>query len=307
MGSIVSLVRVRSSEVDIKDSICKAINLVDFKTHSQVRLAVIKPNLCYYWDADTGYTTDPRIVAGIIDWVRETYGANVDIKVVESDATAMQTKLAFLMLGYERLAKEKNVELFNLSNDTAVSKKIYVNGHEIKFKVPQLLLEADLFINAPKLKIMRDTRITCAMKNVFGCISYPRKNIYHPILKEAIVGINKVLHPHLNVVDGIVALGRFPIKLGLIMAGVDPFSIDWVASKIMGYNPSKVEFLRIAMKEKLGSIEGMDICGQNLEEFRKVFPKEGIIPTKYLWAIQLGLLKMYFKLVKDIMPPALQE
>jgi uncharacterized protein (DUF362 family) len=59
--------------------------------------------------------------------------------------------------------------------------------------------------------------------------------VYHPFLDEAIVGINKILRPHLNVADGVIALGRYPFNLGLIMASTDPFSIDWVASEIMGF------------------------------------------------------------------------
>lgn len=64
------------------------------------------------------------------------------------------------------------------------------------------------------------------MKNIFGCIGYRRKIVYHPFLDEAIVGINKVLRPHLTVVEGLVALGRYPVKLVLIMASADPFSVD---------------------------------------------------------------------------------
>ena len=41
----------------------------------------------------------------------------MDIAIVESDASAMRCKYAFSMLGYEKLAKEKNVRLVNLSED----------------------------------------------------------------------------------------------------------------------------------------------------------------------------------------------
>jgi len=259
---------------EIKNSISEALDLIDFKPNGPVKSAVIKPNLCYYWDAATGYTTDPQVVAEVIDYVRERYGADVDVKVVEADASAMKTKYAFPVLGYEKLAKEKKVELFNLSHDMLVKKTVHVNHREISFKVPQLLLKSDLFINVPKLKIMRATKITCAMKNIFGCIGSPRKVVYHPLLDEAIVGINEVLRPHLTIVDGLVALGRFPVKLGLIMASGDPFSVDWVASKIMGYNPSKVGFLKIAMKEKLGNLNGITTRGESAVEFEKIFPKE---------------------------------
>ena len=305
MGSIVGLVKTSSGE-NLKDSISQALDLIDFKPSGPLRSVVVKPNLCYYWDASTGYTTDPRVVAGIIDYVRERFG-DVDIKVAEADASAMRTKYAFPVLRYDKLAEEKNVELFNLSNDVLLENIVHVNGREMSFKVPQVLLKSDLFINVPKLKIMRDTKITCAMKNIFGCIGVPRKVVYHPFLNEAIVGINKVLRPHLTVVDGVVALGRFPVKLDLIMASVDPFSVDWVASQIMGYKPLKVEFLRVAMKEKIGNPDGVTTRGQDILEFQKIFPKENFASSRFCWKIQFWMLKMYKKIVGDVLPPALED
>lgn len=226
IGSLVSLVQASRSKAEIKESVIKALDLIDFKTDSQIRTVVIKPNLCYYWDASTGQTTDPLLVAAIIDYARERYGSDIEIKVVEADATTMRTKYAFVILGYNKLAKEKNIELFNLSNDALDEKEVSINGHTIKFKIPMSLIKSDLFINVPKLKIHSLTKVTCALKNIFGCIASQRKVVYHPFLNETIVAVNKILHPHLTIVDGLVALGRVPVKLGLIMASVDPFSID---------------------------------------------------------------------------------
>lgn len=306
MASTVSLVRTENLE-KIERYIFKALDLIDFKPSNKVKSVAIKPNLCYYWPPSTGYTTDPLIVGGIIDYLRERYGNNLDIKVVEADASAMRTKYAFPALGYEKLAKEKNVELFNLSNDTLVEKTVHVKEREISFKIPQLLLSTDLFVNVPKLKIMRITRITCAMKNIFGCIGFPRKIVYHPFLNEAIVGINKILRPNLTIVDGLVGLGRFPIKLDLIVAGVDPFSVDCVASQIMGYKPSEVEFLKIAMQEKLGNPREIITRGHSIAEFRKIFPKPNFTASDYWWGIQFWLLKTYRRIAGDIIPPFLEE
>jgi len=307
VGSVVSLVRTQGSLESIKGSISEALNLINFNLDSSIESVVIKPNLCYYWDAATGQTTDPQVVSGIIDFVREKCGENVDIKVVEADASAMRTKYAFTVLGYERLSKEKNVELFNLSNGSLVEKTVMVGERELSFQVPQLLLNCNLFINVPKLKVMRETKITCAMKNLFGCIGSSRKVVFHPFLDEAIVGINRVLRPHLTIVEGLVALGRFPVNLGILMAGVDPFSVDWIAAQIIGYEPSRIRFLRIAMKEKLGTPEGITTKGVNVKELKGIFPKAGFTFSNYWWNFQSWLLKMYCKMVGDIIPPALAE
>lgn len=307
MGDVVSLVRTQSSGEEIRDSIEKALNLIDFKPKGPVKSVDIKVNLCYYWPASTGYTTDPRVVCGVIDYVRARYGKDVHIRIVEADGTAMRTKYAFLMLGYGELAGEKDVELFNLSQDEIREEKVCVNGREISYQIPHSILKSGLFINVPKLKMMRETKITCALKNIYGCIAYPKKIIYHPFLNEAIVGINKILRPDITIVDGIVALGRFPIKLGLIMASKDPFSVDWVASQIMGFNPSKIEFLKIAQREKLGSPNGIRTRGEDIDTFRKKFPKENLFSSKYWWNIQFKIFNLYAKLTGDVIPPMLER
>lgn len=306
MGDVVSLIRTKNSKEEIKSSIGKALDLINFKPKGSVKVVDIKVNLCYYWHASTGCTTDPLVVGGIIDCVRERYG-DVHIRVVEADATAMRTKHAFLMLGYERLAEEKNVELFNLSEDELREEKSCVNGVEIRFQVPTSLFKSDLLINVPKLKTLSETKFSCALKNIYGCIAYPKKIVYHSVLDEAIVGINKILRPHLTIVDGVVALGKYPTKLGLIMASRDPFSVDWVAAQIMGFNPSKVKFLKIAIKENIGNLDGLEIRGENIAIFQKYFPKVGFFSSKQWWSTLYKIFRLYISLTGDVIPPMLEK
>ena len=306
MGSIVSLVSAENSIEDLKSPISEALRLAEFKFKDSVKTVVIKPNLCYYWDSSTGNTTDPRVVAAVVDLVREKYG-DIEIKVAEADASAMRTKHAFPVLGYEKMAKEKNVELFNLSNDVLEEKTLSIQGHEISLKVPQLLMTSDLFINVPKLKVMRATKITCGMKNLFGAIGAPRKLVYHPVLNETIVGICKFLRPHLTIVDGLISLGAYPKKLNLFMASSDVFSIDWVAAQIMGFNPSDVKFLRIAMKEGVGNKNGIVVKGEEIDKYRQIFPRPKRTTSNRFWALEIGLLKFYTKVTGDIVPPMLEE
>jgi uncharacterized protein (DUF362 family) len=301
MGEPVGLVRIQNKN-KIKDAISEGLNQIDFKLEKEVKTVAIKVNLCFYWSASTGCTTDPLVVAGIIDVIRERYGQDVDIKVVEADATAMRTKHAFQMLGYTKLAKEKNVQLVNLVEGEQEEKTVHVNGQKISFTVPKLLMEADLFINVPKIKIMREVTITCAFKNLFGAMGARRKAAYHKHLNETIVGVNEVLKPHLVIVDGLVGLGKHPVKLDLIMASTDPFSIDWTAAQLMGYNPSKIEFLKIAIKEKVGHPDGIEIRGESIEPFQKIFPKTNSFKQKLFFGIQLNVLKLYNRIVKDSIP-----
>ena len=307
MGNKVSLVKVDNSTANLERGISKALDLIDFELPSSVRTIAIKVNLCYYWNASTGQTTDPALVSALIDYIRENCGRNVRIKVAEADASAMQTKYAFPLLGYSQLAAQKKVELCNLSEDETEEKEIQVSSQKFTLKVPKTLLQSDLFINMPKLKVMRATHITCAMKNLFGAIAYSRKVTYHPHLAETIVAINKILKPHLNIVDGIVALGNYPVKLNLLMAGQSTFATDYIAAKVMGYKPSRIKFLTLAIKERQGNPRDISVVGEKIETFRKDFPTENTLAARVKMRLQLSLLRTYTRISGDIIPPSVDD
>jgi uncharacterized protein (DUF362 family) len=94
--------------------------------------------------------------------------------------------------------------------------------------------------------------------------------------------------------------------LDLILASRDTFSVDWVASEIMGFNPSKVPFLKLAIKEQLGEAHGILTRGESVTTFSKIFPKPKGPVSNYGFAIQFALLKAYIKLAGDIVPPTLE-
>jgi uncharacterized protein (DUF362 family) len=299
-------------EKGIKDVVYRALGLIDFELSKNVKSVLIKPNLCYYWDYSTGETTDPRVVSSLIDYIREKGSSKAEIKIIESDASAMRAKNAFKMLGYEALAEEKSVELLNLSADETYEKDVTVGKHKFTLTLAHSILGCDLFINVPKLKVGpyasgQCLHITCALKNLFGCISKPRKVEFHPDLNEVIVGVNKLIKPSLTVVDGIVALGRQPVRLGLIIAGRDNLAVDFVAAKVMGCDPYRIRYLRLAAEEGVGNVEGLRIVGENMEAFCKLFPRRSRIGFKIMWTTQLWLLRLYTRVSGDVVPSVLEE
>ena len=302
MNSEVYFYKTEPSPESIRTSVDKIIQSIKFKdSFSSIN---IKPNLCYYWKSSTGYTTDPVIVSAVIDSLRDKFGEEARINIVESDASAMRTKYVFPMLDYTKLGQEKKVDLINLSETPSVTQEQIVNGKKIKLKIPKILLNNNILINIPKLKIMKETHLTCALKNVFGCISTPRKIMYHKNLKETIVAVNKIIKTDAVIVDGIIALGNKPFNLNLIMGGKNPFSVDWEASKLMGYPPKKVGFLNLAYKEGLGDPKKIKLIGDPAEEF--IFPSINNTISKNSFKILLKMLKLYSKIVGDVVPPMLE-
>lgn len=299
----------RFTDKDIDETVMKAIDLLKLEFHSKIEKVIIKPNLCYYWDYSTGETTDPRVVSAVIDHIRTRFNRDACIFVSEADASAMKTKYAFKMLGYEKLAREKDVELLNLSEGDIVEKHVEVRDNEFALKVNRVLMESDLVVNVPKLKSHRVAGITCCLKNMFGAIAKPRKYVYHPMLSDVIVGINKIVKSDVCLVDGIRARGSHPKKMGVLIAGDDALATDFVAAKILGLSRNGIEHLRLAAEEKIGDANPINLVEDEvtLGEVERFFPRQSYFLQRLSWGIQLRLLKFYSRIVGDVIPPVLEE
>jgi len=169
---------------------------------------------------------------------------------------------------------------------------VKVNNMGFKFYVPELFYEADLVINVPKPKYMSDVKITCALKNMFGCNAYPRKFVYHWALNEAIVGINKLIKTDLVVLDGLVVSGKYTKKLNLVMSSMDPVALDAAVAKIMGIEPKSVKHIVLAYRERLGNMNFSTI-GDYLYAVRE-FPKKGFKDN-----LREALASLYLKVMRE--------
>jgi uncharacterized protein (DUF362 family) len=297
------------ADKDIQDSVRRSFDLLGYNFKKKIDKVLIKPNLCYYWDYSTGETTDPRVVSAIIDCLRAIFGEDISIFVAEADASAMKTKYSFKMLGYEELSRTKDVDLINLSEGDIVEKQVSVRNNRLTLPINKTLLESDLVINVPKLRTHNLVGITCSLKNMFGAIAKPRKFGYHKNLDEVIVGINKLVKSDVCIVDGIIARGKYPKKMGLILAGDDALATDFVVAKILGFNPRRIGYLRLAEKENVGDVNGIKLMEDetSLTEAKKVFPRSSYLLHKLSWGLQLKLLKTYSKISGDVIPPILKD
>lgn len=284
---LVSLVDASKYE-KITDAVMQALRLIHFDFDKELRKVAIKPNLCYYWKSSSGETTDPSVVEAIIDIFRMHSNAE-EIYIVESDATVMRAKYAFKMLDYEKLAFRKNVKLINLCRDTLLPANIDMKtSFANEIKIPEILTQVDLFVSVPKLKLHSLTKLSCALKNQFGCIPIKRKVTFHKNLDRVIALINKLVTPHLILVDGIISKGKIPKRLNLIMGGYDPVAVDSVAAKIAGLNPIWIKSIKASEKLGVGSTNAK-LVGADLSQFANNFPRRG-----FLYSIsRKGLLQLY--------------
>ncbi|MFO7819819.1 MAG: DUF362 domain-containing protein [Halanaerobacter sp.] len=210
----------------------------------------LKPNLILAKESAHGATTDPDLTAGVIEYLKEQ--GIEEIVIMEGSWVGANTEEAFEECGYRSLAQEYDLELYNLKHDQ--TKDLVSEGFELS--VCQAPLEVDYLINLPVLKAHCQTKITCALKNLKGCIPDSEKRRYHTLgLHEPIAHLNNVLRSDLTIVDGIIGdltyeEGGNPVQMNRVLAGFDPVLIDTYVAQLLGLKLSAIPYLELA--EELG-------------------------------------------------------
>src|SRR4029078_7248628 len=113
------------------------------------------------------------------------------------------------------------------------------------------------------------TTTTGAMKNAFGGLLNERRHWTHPVIHETLVDllmIQKRIHRGVfAVMDGTFAGDgpgprcMVPHVKNVILASADQVAIDAVAAKLMGLDPMKIKFIRMAHDLGLGVGDPRDI------------------------------------------------
>jgi uncharacterized protein (DUF362 family) len=211
----------------------------------------IKPNLVVARPSYEGATTTPEIVEGVIQYLKEKGYKNIII--LESSWVGDSTKRAFKVCGYEEISKKYDVPLYDLKEDKYETRKV----GDLDLKICKKALEVDYLISMPVLKAHCQTRFTCALKNLKGCIPDSEKRRFHSLGLEKPIGhLGKALKCGLIIVDAIngdltFEEGGNPVHMDRIIAGKDPVLIDTYGASLIGYSAGDIEYIGIA--EKMGA------------------------------------------------------
>ena len=122
-------------------------------------------------------------------------------------------------------------------------------------------LDADFLIDMPVLKGHCQTAMTCALKNLKGCIPDHEKRRFHSEgLFEPIAALAAALKPSLIIVDSICGdldfeEGGNPVHTDRMMLGTDPVRIDAYGCRLMGLDTDDVPYIRLAEKWGAGCAE----------------------------------------------------
>ena len=239
--------------VDYAGSIAKALELIGAKDrlpHSG--LIIIKPNLT---NADKPpVTTAVAAAEAVYEYCRAHSGA--EIAIGEGCGSGL-TRDTFEANGYAALASKHGIRLIDFNQEPAVTLN-HPDALQLKeFHLPQVARDA-FIISLPVLKDHSFTKTTISMKNMFGLAPAPyykgswnKSKLHSPSTHRSVFDVCLYKRPDLCVVDASVALTGMHLsgtsrKLGLILAGFDPVAGDAAGSRLLGHDPGRIEYLKLA-------------------------------------------------------------
>lgn len=246
---------------------------------------LIKPNLMRGLSWKTGGTTNPEAIEETINLVRDITN---EIFVVESDSTGITAEEMFEKTSVRDVAERSGAKLLNLSKERLIEVEVSTGIVLKSLKIPKIILDGKI-INMPVMKTQWLTMVSLGLKNLFGLLPDPDKIKYHLLgLDHVIVDIATVIKPCLNIVDGTIGMeGQGPIKgepvkLDMIIAGVDPVSTDTVAAMIMGFDPIEVPHIRFAAERGLGEIDLKNVMvkGELIESVKTPFKRARLATSR---------------------------
>jgi len=164
--------------------------------------------------------------------------------------------------------------------------KIFGKTH----KIPKIFIGKNI-VHLPTIKTHGHTVMTGAMKNAFGGLITTRRHHCHKKIHEVLVDlltIQKEIHKGMFAVmdgtvcgDGAGPRTMIPKVKDYIMASSDQVAIDAISAKMMGYDPLKIKFIKLAHDKGLGcgDTDQIDIAGEDISRvnFRSKTNKSPVI------------------------------
>ena len=243
------------------------------------RRALIKVNFISTKTYETGVTTDPLVVEGLIHEAKKVFD---EVLVVESDASMTDADKACEITGMREVCDRNEIAFLNLRREKDRIKLSIPNAEALKeIKVPKIVVESAV-INAAKLKTHNVTGVSLGLKNMFGLLPEKMKFKYHlRNISKVVVDINTVLKPQFTIIDGFYALegpgptSGTPVKMDLLIAGKDVVAVDATACRVMDVEPAEIYHIRRAYEKGLGEIDEtrIRVIGAKVEETRRRFKR----------------------------------
>lgn len=240
----------------LQAAIRSLFRFLGYSPHGRV---FIKPNLCGRAPIGEGEQTTVYFMDALLAVLHEQ-GCDVIIGHTSLMGTADRAypfEKVIADAGFDKYRDTQGTTLLDL--DDVPRREVVVEGHT--HYVPEVVFEADSYINLAKMKTHMEAGVSLSLKNQMGLmlqeerISAHRRGLDDPIAEFAVACV-----PTVSLVEGIVAMeGNGPHHgtdkfVGVVLAGTDMVELDSVIAARRRMNPEAVGHISRAAELGVGSI-----------------------------------------------------
>jgi uncharacterized protein (DUF362 family) len=262
------------------------VKILDFFQQENIDVAgktiYLKPSFVFPTTAKIQVITNPKLIVGAAEALVELGAAKI---FVGDGETVGPARFSFKQVKIKKIIKKRGLKkkVKPCYNDEGKRVPVKIPKPYIKeeFTIPRKVLDADLFISLPKLKVNIFANVTLSIKNHMGLISKKERLSHHDVdMHKMISDLYLVRTPDLNITDAIIAgegqgpMEATPVETGLIVAGKNGLAVDTVCCALMNYDPTSIEHLVLLNRKGIGpiSLEEIELVNEHLlDERRKPF------------------------------------
>jgi uncharacterized protein (DUF362 family) len=275
---------LKTSPETIQKDYNRAMTLANYQDAvSKTNKTILKLNLSWtlFYPA---CSTPPWQLEGVLKTLRGD--GYQDVLAVENQTVVTHPWKGAYLNKWLPLLKDKEVEFKPL---TDVEWTVYHPKSDMlamdeifgEIYVPKMFNDTNI-IHFPTVKTHGHTTTTGAMKNAFGGLIPKYRHHAHKKIHEVLVdllAIQQEIHSGIFAVmdgcicgDGAGPRTMEPYTGNVILASQDQVAIDAIAAKIMGFDPMKIDYIKLSHDRGLGTgdVDQIEILGMENSEFKKM-------------------------------------
>ena len=221
-------------------------------------IVVVKPNIGWDRLPEQAATTNPEVVAAVVQMCLES-GAK---KVKVFDRPVNDPRRCYVQSGIHQAATAAGAEVSYI--DERRFRETTINGIVLKtWPLYEDVLNADKIINMPIAKHHSHAKLTMSLKNWMGVMGGSRSHI-HQRIDESLVDLLLAITPTLTILDAVRILVRNGPqggnladvkKLDTVVAGTDQVAIDSFGATLFGLKGGDLGYVRMGEQRGLGIMD----------------------------------------------------
>ena len=287
-------------EAEPKELVRRALELEgSFAARARGARVFVKPNVTYPRPSGVGAVTDARVLEALLAALRD---AGASAIVVGDGPGKSEAHAGFEAAGYLPFAEAYGVTFVDLNRARTRTVEVPNARAFERLKIPEIVLDADMFVTVSPLKTHKDGLLTLNAKNMFGVpptrfYGAPRAIFHLRGVNEVVHDICRAVRVDYAVADATtvmelgVARGR-AVALGAVAAGANLVATDAVSARLIGQEPRECPYLRYLAEDGCGplDLDEIDIVGDPLERLARPLkleferdPKDWAVGETYSW------------------------